>query len=88
MLKNGGFTEVFFFFFFLIEFSRSNVIKNNFMVTSEAMLVQVETLLLQSGISQMKHLNSKESDSCSQQDGVQTEEMNLHFTLNYSVLSK
>ena len=40
MLKNGGFSEV---FFFIIEFSRSNVIKNNFMVTSEAMLVQVET---------------------------------------------
>jgi len=50
--------KFFFFFFFFIEFSRSNVIKNNFMVTSEAMLVQVETLLLQSGISQMKHLNS------------------------------
>lgn len=41
MLKSGGFSEVF------IEFSRSNVIKNDIMVTSEAMLVQVETLLLQ-----------------------------------------
>lgn len=33
--------------FFFIKFSRSNVIKNNIMVTSEAMLVQAETLLLQ-----------------------------------------
>lgn len=39
--------EVFLKFVFFIELSRSNVIKNNIMVTSEAMLVQVETLLLQ-----------------------------------------
>lgn len=41
MLRMEFFSEVF------IEFSRSNVIKNNIMVTSEAMLVQVETTLLQ-----------------------------------------